>query len=72
LEALPVSVWRTIKNAFTPWRLLDPSEGGEDSAVSSVRFGQMMIDGTAGNGVTEVAHPIASSDGTKPPSPIKE
>jgi hypothetical protein len=49
------SFWQVIKSAFTPWKLLERGADDAGGGMGSIEFGQTMIDGMAGDGITNVA-----------------
>ncbi|ACF01589.1 hypothetical protein [Rhodopseudomonas palustris] len=49
------SFWQSVKNAFIPWRLLERDGDDGGAGMRTIEFGQTMIDGTAGDGITDVA-----------------
>ena len=51
-----MSLWQTIKNAFTPWNLLR-SDKTEHEGVRTVDYGQLLIDGASGD-ISDMARVI--------------
>ncbi|KPG01040.1 hypothetical protein IP86_06140 [Rhodopseudomonas sp. AAP120] len=63
-----MSLWASIKNLFIPWNLIRQDDSpAESDGVHHVMFGQTMVDGIAGNGMTDLPAPTSP-----PPAPPRE
>ncbi|MFL9502249.1 hypothetical protein ACJMQP_19485 [Rhodopseudomonas palustris] len=68
------SFWQSVKNAFIPWRLLERDGDDGGAGMRTIEFGQTMIDGTAGDGLTDVTaavHHHTRDDLPSHPAPDK-
>lgn len=62
------SFWQSVKNAFIPWRLLERDGDDGGAGMRTIEFGQTMIDGTAGDGLTDVTAAVHHHPHDDPPS----